>query len=1403
MTSESRSVMDVLPGQVWTALPDGRIDYVNRAWCEYTGMAVDQAVDDGWRSSIHPDDLSSLLQWWQSTFEAEAPGETRARLRRFDGEYLGFVLRVHPLIGADGEVVRWCGLNVKDPDAVSADSITRLRETELHRIADSMPCSVVMMTPSGEFEYSNRYRTEYSGIDDAANRTWRSGGTIHQDDLAGVITAFDQARATGEPFDYEFRPQRVDGTARWTRVRGMPMRDEDGRILRWLFIDEDIHDRRSSRILFEGEARLLEMVVHQTPPQEILDAFCRLVEAVIDRCRCSIMLGDGTGTRMEHVAGPSLPPGFIAAIAGANPSRDTGPCPRATTFGEQVVSADFAQEPRWQANGWTAMAMSHGLRSCWSTPIIGASGKVLGVFAIYRDVPHSPTPDELAQTQQLAHVAANATERLRAQVSLARAMDKVRASEEWLKNLINAMPGSVWTALPDGRIDFTSQYWYDYTGLSEEDSLGLNWISAVHPQDQEGMTRHWRIHMVPTGEDNACEIRLRHRDGTYRWFTIRAAAQYDALTGKVARWYGVAFDIEERKRTELLHAGEKQLLEQVAGDRSPEDILAAFCLLAEDLFSGSRCRTMLVDESGQRIEHLVGPNMPEAFAPPWIGSMLGVDAGPCVMAVQLGERIVSPDLANEQRWRTHDWPDLALSMGLRACWSTPFMSASGKVLGVFTLYHDHPCAPSLEEQALIGRLAHIAGTVVDRLRSRQSLAKALEEVRVSEARANSIINAVHGSIWITDPEGGLLFLNQYWYDYSGLTEEESLGHAWVAVLHPDDVDRLMPYWQNMLADGQAGEYEVRVRRFDGVYRWMLLRAVPQCDESGKVVRWYGASVDIDERKRAEILLEGEKQLLGMMADRKPLPAILGKVCQLAEAMREGALCGIVLVAHWRDGKARHGDAGVPGLQLGATGGVPADLLSPGDARPLDADADPMAMAALRNESVASPDLSREQRWPEWRARASEHGIQANWSMPLVSTDGGVIAVFSVMYRQAGAPESLPQDFLARFMHLANAAISRARSDAALRQSEAFVARAQQLSHTGTFSWRPATNEMSWSDEVYRIIEIDPALPPSFDLVYTRVHPDDLPSHIELFRRRRQSGGDFEDEHRLLFPDGRTKWVRLVAHASRSEDGEAEYIVALQDVTQRHLSEKALGEVRSELAKVSRVASLGVLTASIAHEVNQPLAGIITNASTGLRMLAASPPNVEGAAETARRTIRDGHRASEVIQRLRSMFSKRPAASEPLDLNDATREVIAMLQVELQRGGVTVHPQFADDLPGVTGDRVQLQQVILNLVMNAADAMSSVIGRPRRLTLRTREDDHGVRLDVCDEGVGFSEQDAGSLFNAFFTTKSNGMGIGLSVSQSIIESHHGRLWASANDGPGATFSFSIPLAAPDGPGEAVS
>jgi C4-dicarboxylate-specific signal transduction histidine kinase len=291
--------------------------------------------------------------------------------------------------------------------------------------------------------------------------------------------------------------------------------------------------------------------------------------------------------------------------------------------------------------------------------------------------------------------------------------------------------------------------------------------------------------------------------------------------------------------------------------------------------------------------------------------------------------------------------------------------------------------------------------------------------------------------------------------------------------------------------------------------------------------------------------------------------------------------------------------------------------------------------------------------------------------------------------------------------------------------------------------------------------------------------------------------DFEWQYRLQMPDGSIKYLHAVAHATQGQDGQLEYIAAVQDVTARRLSEEALAKARSELAKVTRVTSLGVLTASIAHEVNQPLAGIITNAGTCLRMLDANPPNLAGARETARRTIRDGNRASDVIKRLRALFSNDELTPELLDLNEVTREVVALAISDLQRNRVAVQLELANELPFITGDRIQLQQVILNLLRNASDAMVDVHDRSRQVLIRTsREGDDRVHLSVRDVGVGVDPQSMNKLLDPFYTTKSDGMGIGLSVSRSIIERHHGRLSAELNDGPGATFSFSVPVR-PDG------
>ncbi len=322
-----------------------------------------------------------------------------------------------------------------------------------------------------------------------------------------------------------------------------------------------------------------------------------------------------------------------------------------------------------------------------------------------------------------------------------------------------------------------------------------------------------------------------------------------------------------------------------------------------------------------------------------------------------------------------------------------------------------------------------------------------------------------------------------------------------------------------------------------------------------------------------------------------------------------------------------------------------------------------------------------------------------------------------------------------------------------------------------------------------------------------VAPDDLKEEAESFLYRMfDTGQAFAGETVRRRKDGARVPVSLICVPVPVHDGgKAGYVIYrdLTDAKRLEDEQRRYHEIQLELAHANRIATLAQLSASIAHELNQPLTGIMTNCSTCLQMLTSDPQDLDGALAAVRRTMRDGERASQVIKRLRALFSNRAPSIEAIDLNEATREVVALSLGELQNGGVVLRTELAEDLPCASADRVQLQQVILNLIRNALDAMSTVNDRPRDLLIKTeREQDDAVRLSVKDAGIGFEPQISNKLFEAFYTTKNAGMGVGLAVSRSIIENHHGRLWAALNDGPGATFSFSVPsqvpTPAPDAP-----
>jgi PAS domain S-box-containing protein len=369
---------------------------------------------------------------------------------------------------------------------------------------------------------------------------------------------------------------------------------------------------------------------------------------------------------------------------------------------------------------------------------------------------------------------------------------------------------------------------------------------------------------------------------------------------------------------------------------------------------------------------------------------------------------------------------------------------------------------------------------------------------------------------------------------------------------------------------------------------------------------------------------------------------------------------------------------------------------------------------------------------------------------------------------------------------------------ALRQSEMYLAEAQRLSRTGSFGWRVASGELIWSEETFRIFGYDKAPSIKHATVFQRVHPDDRVRVEQTIDRASRDGKDFAHGYRLLMPDGSVKHVHATAHAVTDASGDIEFVGAVTDVSSRKRAEAELHEAQANLAHVTRVTALGEFAASIAHEVNQPLAAVVTNAAACLRWLDREPANLKEARGAVQSIVKDGNRAGEVIQRVRALMNKTADQKAPLHIDDVVNEVIDLVQHELFNHRVALRLELAPALPPVLADRIQLQQVILNLVINGIEAMQPVKDRMRELVIRTWQDEASqVLVTVSDCGVGVAAENADRLFDAFFTTKSSGMGMGLSICRSIVTAHGGRLSASGNAGPGATFQFTLPLHQEDG------
>jgi PAS domain S-box-containing protein len=585
-----------------------------------------------------------------------------------------------------------------------------------------------------------------------------------------------------------------------------------------------------------------------------------------------------------------------------------------------------------------------------------------------------------------------------------------------------------------------------------------------------------------------------------------------------------------------------------------------------------------------------------------------------------------------------------VSMGALLCLSY-FLSPPGFLLGL-----DQP----LNLVALLGFLT--AALVVTSLVSKRRAS--FQEIEGLRDQLKLVIDTIPALTGVTLPSGSVEVVNRGWLDYTGIRLEDARGSGWTRALHPDDRELFVSKGLTARATREPFELELRLRRADGVYRWFLMRVAPLRNEQGEVVRWYGVSIDIEDRKLAEAMLAGEKRLLEMMARGDALGLILAALCRLVEDQSGNVLCSVLMLDP--DGiHLRHGAA--PSLPRSYTDAVDGLAIGPG--------AGSCGTAAYRAERVVVSDIATDPLWADYRELALAHSLRACWSTPMLASDGRVVGTFAMYYREPRLPRAHEHDMIDRITPMAAVAVERAHAEEALRQAQA------------------------------------------------------------------------------------------------------------------------------ELARVTRVTTVGELAASIAHEVNQPLAAIVADASACLQWLASDRPDLDSVREALGAVVKDGERAGEVVGRIRALLSRTAVPREPCDLTGIVHEVLSLVGPELRRQGIALQTVLTPELPLVIGDRIQLQQVLLNLLVNAAEAMRETQPEQRRVVVRStverRDDEVWAVLAVQDAGVGFKELEESRLFEAFYTTKPNGLGMGLSISRSIVERHEGRLWGTANPDRGATFHVALP------------
>jgi PAS domain S-box-containing protein len=1287
-----RLIIDTTPALIHTARPDGYLDYFNKRWVEYLGVSLDDVEGWKWTNSVHPDDVTGIVDKWRACLASGEIFEYETRVRRADGEYRWMLHRKFPLRDEHGKILKWYGSSMDIEDYKRA-------EEQLRRSAEELQRSESYLAEGQRLAHMGSWAFDAAGFDYWSPELFRMHGLepaskaptvqeyldrVHPRDREFMAELIKRILAEPSCFDTTKRIVRPDGEVRYIRYVGTPV--VENQALKNFF----------GTAIDVTEYELLTLELHRR--EAYLTEAQRLSHTGSFGWKPDggeIFWSDETYCIFEYDR--AVKPTIDLVVERVHP----------------VDRVDF-QEVIDRASG-KATDFEHAYR------LLLPDGRVKHVHAL------AHTLYDASGNREFVGAVMDVSERKRAEVAVLR-------SEKELRNVIETIPISVWTALPDGTVDFVSRHWRDHSGLSEENPYGTGWQTAVHPDDIDRHLEKWRASLA-TGAPFENEARRRAADGEYRWFLARAVPLRDEQ-GIILKWYGITMEIDDRKRAEeTVRASEYKF--RLAVESIPGLVAITTAKGELELVNGQ-----VLKYFGKKLEELQSWHTTNAVHP---------DDLPRVLTEW--EYAVETEQPHDSEHRLRRADGVYRWFQARAL---PLRDDEDRVVRWYLLFTDIDDRKKAEEKL------------------RRSEASLLDAQRLSRT----------GS-WTHDFSSGTVTVSPETARIWGIQTEDNaaVSDFFFARMHPEDRLSVEQAYKEAHVKKADFESEFRIVLPDGTIKNVHSVGHPIVSESGDIVEFVGAAIDISERKQAEQRLIVQHTVTQMLATAATLeevtPKILQTVCELLfwdvgalwSVDREVGVLRCVRIWHKESvqvsefEETSRNTTFMPGI------GLPGRVW-------------------FSREPMYIPDVVRDANFPRAPIAAREV-LHAAFGFPIL-LGGEVLGVMEFFSYEIRQPDQDLLDMMATIGSQIGQFIERKRAEEALQRSQFYLSEAQRLAHTGSWAWSPATGDIRyWSEECFRVLGFDPAgSPPRFETFFERIHPDDQASSRGRFEKAIREKADFEMEYRIVHPSGETRDIHVVGHPTIGPSGDLmEFVGTVIDITERKRAEEAFRTAQMELAHVTRVATLGELTASIAHEVNQPLGALVNNAGACLGWLDAE--NLEEARNSVALMMDDAQRASEIITRVRALVKKAPPQKDWLDINQTIGEVLALGQSEVQRNHIALETQLSDDVPVVFADRIQLQQVMLNLMMNAIEAMAQVTG-PRELLISSGADGpKGVVVVVRDSGLGLDSKSLERLFEPFYTTKPQGMGMGLAICRSIIEAHHGRLWATTNEDRGATFHFTLP------------